>query len=337
MANLFLTNKCDRGCSFCFAKEGPWSIEYPARPLDMNEVAEFVELRSAAHPRETGVLGGEPLQYSRIAEVVQLMWNKGLTPKIFTSGSCLMPDDFISMNVAGQLRFVVNVSPWDSYSAERQVHLDRFLSLFGKYATLSYTMVDSDIDPIFLLDYIAKYKLLPFIRLGVALPIIGGGNQYVLSERYRDVGLRTVDFGKKAALRGLTLGTDCGFVACMFKPDELGLLLRLGMDLCFVCRPVMDVGPELEAWHCFPLSKLPRVSLRGNGNLEDAHHSLRKMASNLRERISPGIFSRCRGCLYRGRGQCDGGCLGLIISENTNVSEFPIAISIDGEDAECDA
>ena len=315
MANLFLTNICDRGCPFCFAKEGPWSQDYPGRPLTTAEVAEFVAIPSLNGRVERGIVGGEPLQYPQLTEVIRLMWREKLTPKIFTSGSCPLPEDLGSLRFEGNVHFVVNISPWDSYPVERQQCLDQFLKVFGKHVSLAYTMVDPDLDPAFLLEYIGHYHLQPFIRIGVALPIVGGTNQYVERERYRDVGLRMLDFAQKVAQQSVSLGTDCGFVACMFTPDEIGRLLQLGADVTFCCQPVVDIGPELEAWHCLPLAKLGRVSLRGCENLEQVNAEFRAMAEKLRENFGPGIYDRCAGCKYRERGQCVGGCLGLIVPD----------------------
>jgi hypothetical protein len=321
MPNLFLTNECDRGCVFCFAKEGPWSEKYPPRPLTMEEVVEFVAMPPMNERPERGIVGGEPLQYPQLVEVIRLMWQKKLTPKIFTSGSCQMPEGLHSLDITGRIHFLVNISSWDSYPPERQNNLDQFLTTFGKHVSLAYTILDPDIDPAFLLDYTAHYHLYPFIRVGVAVPTGGGTNQYVVPDRYREVGLRLLDLAKKAAKQYVRMGTDCGFVACMFTPEELGTLYRLGMDITFQCQPVVDVGPELDAWHCLPLAKLGRFSLRDCGSMTQINKEFQTMGKKLRERFGPGIYAKCAGCKYLARGQCAGGCLGHIVPEEECRSE----------------
>lgn len=312
MANIFLTDKCGRHCKFCFAKEGPWEDDYPARTLTMDQVSECIDMNWPPS-NQIGLVGGEPLKFPHLTDVIQLMWNKGLFPKVFTSGSCSIPEDLIAFKIVNKIRFIVNISPWDTYPRWRQKNLDMFLRTFHQRVHLGYTMLDPDIDPSFLLDYVEQYQLYPSIRIGIALPIVGKSNEYMPPERYREAALRFIDLTKKASRKAVVLGTDCGFVACMFTTSEIGLLLRLGTNLSFACQPVMDIGPDLETWHCFPLSKLPKVSLRENKNLQQVEGNLKKMADELREKFGTGIYERCKDCIFRRRGQCDGGCLGLMV------------------------
>jgi MoaA/NifB/PqqE/SkfB family radical SAM enzyme len=321
MANIFLTDKCGRNCSFCFAREGPWDDDYPARALTMDEVRECIDLDWPTPSNQVGLVGGEPLKYPQLTEVMKLMWDRGLYPKVFTSGSCTIPEDLIALKAERNFNFVCNISQWDTYTRWRQKNLDLFLKTFRRKVNLGYTMVDPDEDPSFLLDYVEEYNLYHSIRIGIALPIVGKSNQYMLPERYRDAALRFIDLARKASRKAIALGTDCGFVACMFTPTEIGYLMSLGMSLIFTCRPVIDIGPNLEAWHCFPLSKLPRISLRENRDLQQVEASLRRMADELREKFGPGIYARCKDCTFRRRGQCDGGCLGLMVPAKENLRE----------------
>lgn len=326
MPNLFLTDKCGRGCKFCFAQVGPWSDDYPRRALSFDEVTEIFQAWAAGQPRPLGLVGGEPLIYPRLLDVVNEMGRREIFTKIFTSGTCAFPEGLAEVPRTGGLNFVVNIAAWDTYPADQQNRLGEFLRTFGPLCSLSYTMVDPDRDPAFLLDYIAEYHLRHNIRMGVALPIVGlSQNEHLGQELYRAAGARFVEFAGQASRRNVVIGTDCGFVACMFEVSEIGRLLSQGMQLQFECGPAMDIGPDLEIWHCFPLSRMPRVSLREFKNLDRAKSALSSMADQLRERLGPGIFKRCRGCKYRARGQCKGGCLGLIVpSEDEMKGVSPI-------------
>lgn len=315
MANLFLTPYCDRGCTFCFAREGPWSCDYPARDLTMEEVEESVVAWRRSQRRDVGIVGGEPFYYSSLTKVVRLLWDNSLGAKIFTSGSCPIPEDLSRMEINGRLKFIVNVDRWDTYTEKRKENLDFFFKSFGKKVSLSYTMCDFDGAPGFLFDYINNYDLSRSIRFGIALPIAGRKNVFLPVESYREAGKWIVDFAKQAARQNVFVGTDCGFVACMFTPDEIGLLLRLGVDLRFICQPAMDIGPELEIWHCLAVAKLRRVSLRNCGEIHKADEQLRELAEKARELYGYGIYPRCKNCRYRLRGQCCGGCLGYILPD----------------------
>jgi hypothetical protein len=205
--------------------------------------------------------------------------------------------------------------------------LDQFLQRWGRHASLSYTIVEPDADTNFLLDYISQYRLIPFIRLGVALPMLGRANRYVPLERYTDVAQCVMGLAEQATQKGMSAGMDCGFVACMFKVREIGQLLRWGMTPNFSCCPIFDLGPGLEAWHCFPLSQMGRVKLRECGSVMEARKTLGRMADRMRERFGAGVYERCRDCSYRRSGQCQGGCLSLIAPGHTDLTDLLITES----------
>lgn len=176
-------------------------------------------------------------------------------------------------------------------------------------------MVDADADAGFLLDYIREYCLLRAFRVGIALPGAGGQNRYLSPDDYRAAGQALMRLARAAAEQGVTIGMDCGFVPCMFTETEIGALLRLGAKINFTCRPVIDVGPSLEAWHCLPLARMPRVDVRKCLDLREVATEFARMASVHRASHGHGIFRRCQGCGYRDRGLCSGGCLALMASD----------------------
>jgi len=334
MANLFLTNVCGRGCSFCFAQQGPWNEDYPARAVSREEAAEFAELSASSGPRSVSLLGGEPLLHPDYCEILQMLWAKGLSVRVFTSGSCPIPDGFHPAQLAGDLTFIVNVSPMDTYTPERRRNLDKFFQTFGEHASLSHTMLRPDATPAFLLDYITEYGLKPFIRVGIALPMLNKRNDHVLASQYRAIGLSFMDLARDAAERRIRLTMDCGFIACMFSADEIGLLFKLGTKVQFVCSPVVDVGPRLEAWHCFPLAGLPRISLRKCSSIAKGRMLFEKMTKGL---APSGIYPRCKRCIYREHGQCSGGCIALRVQDSDGIIDAARAAcaSLEADDRIC--
>lgn len=329
MANLFLTEQCRRNCSFCFAKIGPWSSDYLPRPLTKDEMKEFVDIPSIENIPARGVIGGEPLLHPDLVHLIQTMWRRGLTPKIFTSGTVPIPD-LNDLEMDSSLSFVVNAHPPESYKAKEWEHLESFFQRFHKNIHLGYTLLDPDQDPAYIQDYIRTYKLRPFIRLGIAMPIAGGNNEYISQDCYQQAAARILDFAKQTAKEGISIGTDCGLVACMFTIKEIGMLQRLGVELNFACRPAIDVGPDLESWYCFPLARFPRVSLRKNTNLVHVHERFAQMDMKIREFCSAGIFERCENCRLRDHKQCSGGCLAMIVNNHCKQTGLTVEEIISG-------
>lgn len=316
MANLCLTDRCERNCKFCFAKIGPWSEEYSPRRLTTDEICEFVDMPTSATRLECGFVGGEPLLHPDLPRIIKIFSERSIVPKIFTSGTCPVPQGMEELDEKDRFWFTANVHPPETYTRNEWKHLKTFFETFNRKVRLACTILDPDFDFSFLLDYFREYPLQPFLRVGIALPIAGGGNQFIGEEEYRDIALTFLELAKEASKHGILVGMDCGFVACMFTTDEIGLLQRYGVKPDFACRPVIDVGPDLESWYCFPLSKLPRISLRKEGSITGVYERFQRMANRIRGELSAGIFARCKDCRLRTKRLCAAGCLGMVLHKH---------------------
>ena len=309
MPNLYLTHKCTRGCSFCFARkvlaDGGGDVN---ELLTVEEVERLLEHFSGQFP-ELGLLGGEPFLYPYLGEVLELLRQRKILPKIFTSATNPMPDCLAGLDTDKQpITFVVNVGTRDSYSDEKYRNLIAFFSKFKQNASLSFTLFDLEADFSFLFDIIEEFQLKTrWIRVGVALPIYKGGNQYIRKEDYREAGRYFTRLAQEAARRQIRLGMDCGFVACMFAPEELGVLQRCGVQMAFCCRIALDIGPKLDAWSCFPLFQLHHENVLESETMKVL---VDKFDTHLVEYFDykPGIFEACGMCKYYKRKVCEGGC-----------------------------
>jgi len=309
MANLYLTHKCNRGCPFCFArkvlKEGGGNID---EILTIEEVKTLIDHFPHQFP-EFGILGGEPFLYPHLGELLELLWQNQIMPKIFTSATNPMPDSIRDIDILKTpVNFIVNVGTRETYSDEKYDNLVQFFSKFHMVSSLSYTILDLNADTTFLFDIIDQFKLLSrSIRVGVALPIYKGGNQYVAKEQYRELADFFVEFAQKAYRRNILLGMDCGFVACMFTPTQIGTLQRCGVKFSFVCGVAIDIGPKLKAWNCFPLFQLHRENVLEAKNIEEL---INKFNTKTNEYFNHqiGIFDECNDCKYFKRKVCEGGC-----------------------------
>ncbi len=321
MPNLFVSSKCERNCSFCFAKKGPWDASYHAHGMTLDEVKKFVDLKTGSNMREMGLMGGEPLYNPELKSIIEILWDKGYTPKIFTGISCDISDDILNLEIPPykRLRFVANLGPEDSYTEKQLKVMKTFFTKFSEHISLAHTILKIDEDLSYLIDYVKKYKLLPIIRLGLALPVADGSNDFVNKSDYRAFALKLIDFVEFAAEEGIIIGLDCGFVACMFTIEEIGKLQFRGIEFVFCCKPVIDVGPKLISWYCFPLAADTKIGLNGNDRLDYLENYFSGYSKEKREKLGVGIFEKCSSCDYLTMGLCNGGCLALLINEKKNL------------------
>jgi sulfatase maturation enzyme AslB (radical SAM superfamily) len=309
MANLYLTHKCNRGCPFCFArkvlKESGDNVD---ELLEIDDVKTLL-LHFSGQFGEMGLLGGEPFLYPYLDEVLDLLWKQNIVPKIFTSATNPIPESIRDLDITKYpLNFVVNVGTRDSYTDEKYKNLCDFFTKFHLISSLSYTILDFKANPTFLFDIIDHFKVRSrSIRIGVALPIYKGGNQYIDKKDYKELGKFIVKFARMAYKRSIILGMDCGFTACMFTPKEIGALQRSGVRFSFVCGAAVDIGPRLKAWNCFPLFQLHKENVLESKNI---HELIQKFDMNMHNYFhhQTGIFPECDVCKYFKRQMCQGGC-----------------------------
>ena len=307
MANLYLTHRCNRGCPFCFARK------VLSERKDINEILtvdEIVKLLDHYHNgfQALGLLGGEPFQYPYLAEVVNVLHERPILCKIFTSATNPLPKGIEELPASPDyMNFIVNVGERSTYSDNQFANLEHFFEKFHDISALSFTIFDLNADPSFLFDMIDKYRLSRTIRTGIALPIYQGGNKYIMLDEYKKAGeyfIRCVD---QAAARQITMNMDCGFQACMFNDEQRGHLIRQGTHLDFVCGAAIDIGPGLQAWNCFPLFQLGYVNALDADNENDLTKLLQEQVA---KEIGDGCGVRpeCKDCEFMLHGLCQGGC-----------------------------
>jgi len=309
MANLYLTHKCNRGCTFCFARKVlNESSRNEHEILTVSEIETLLEHFQGQFP-DLGLLGGEPFLYPHLGEILDLLWRNNIATKIFTSATEPLPNSIKDLDVTKRpVSFIVNVGNRESYSEEKYKNLTSFFEKFHAVSSLSYTIFDLNADPTFLFDIIDQFRLLTrSIRVGIALPIYKGGNQYIDKQDYGKAGEFFVEFAKAAYERNIILGMDCGFTACMFTPTEVGTLQRCGVRYSFACGAVVDIGPGLEAWSCFPLFQLHREQISDSTNMRELTRKFDMFMKGYFDN-QVGIFEECADCEYLKRRLCEGGC-----------------------------
>jgi len=81
-----------------------------------------------------------------------------------------------------------------------------------------------------------------------------------------------------------------------------------------VCGPVVDIGPDLEVWPCFPLSHIRGKSLYDFDTIPQVMDYLAKEVIK-RKKGNTGIYVECDECPSRMRAMCSGGCVTYLLPE----------------------
>jgi radical SAM protein with 4Fe4S-binding SPASM domain len=307
MANLSLTARCNRDCSYCFARQALGELGTETMPMERYE--QSLDFLQRSGISEVRLLGGEPTIHPRFCEMVVRALERGFDLLVFTGG--LIPEKalaVLSEIPVNRLKVLVNVLPPGGGPAAAVRKQARVFRRLGERVILGLNIVSPAVELAFLADWIERYGLAKNVRLGLAHPIAGGpapGNVHLHPRCYPEVGRRVAAFGRRARAAGIRISLDCGWVPCMFPEGALAELALEDGEAGLRCNPILDLLPDGGVISCYPLASR-REEL---GAAVDATWLRSRFTAAQAADRAFTLYPRCARCRWRRAGACTGGCL----------------------------
>jgi radical SAM protein with 4Fe4S-binding SPASM domain len=318
MSNIIFNSNCNRQCVYCFARQE----DRENKQLSLDNLTIICDFLQRSRKRKVNVLGGEPSLHPEFDVFLEYLISRGFVVHVFTNGM-ISHSTLESLHVLiakwqltrQRLKFIINVNE-EKYRPpkEKELQGNTFRELH-EFSTLSFNIFERDCCLDFLAALITRHQLIPEIRLGLASPILLNGKGYK-GNRFLAVDDYSCIAGKIMALSGLCrenaidIVFDCGFPLCMFSDEEIGRLYKNKTQLKFVCHPIPDIDPDLNVFHCYPLSGYFPQKLTHFRHLKEIHSYFSSLLAKSKSSERAGIFETCHACEYRHRGMCAGGCKG---------------------------
>lgn len=324
MPNIALTDYCNRNCPYCFAAERLRDRDRTDMSFDNFVVA--VDFLVDSGESEIVLLGGEPTLHPQFVDFHDYLLDRGLRVMTFTNGCTptKVVDQLSRSFVPERTHFTVNVNSATDREAWETAQQDYFLRRLANVSGLGFNMYRRDLDLGFLLDYIDRYGLRPHVRIGMAHPTTEESNAFLPPEDFHAVQSKIAAFVRLCHGRGVAVTLDCGFTLCGFTDEELGAVVRSQAVFQLACGPLIDIGPDLTTWSCFPLSSIEPARLTDFANLTELKRHFRDAVNKLvRERQHAGVFPDCPECRYRQRSVCTGGCIAHALRPNAPTHATP--------------
>jgi cyclic pyranopterin phosphate synthase len=254
------------------------------------------------------VLGGEPTLNPDFKPMIDRILQEDFKAVvIFTNG--LMPDDvltYLSNHDDPRVGIALNLNNQADHSPAEWTQVNNTMKALGKRIGLGINIYHSGQDYDYIIEAIDEYGLHPHVRAGLTHPVVGSKNIYARQDDFEAIAEDLVGFAEKAFRKDINFSFDCGFQFCMFSLDQHKALLRFGIKFRSECTPIIDIGPDLNVWRCFPLMNDVAGHLNefsGRKKIIDAfdkkYKSLQRMGNKM----------ECPQCMYRRNGLCSGGCL----------------------------
>lgn len=315
MPNILFTQRCVRSCPYCFA-EKHMSESSPEDIISWENLIFLADFLQASGERRFSILGGEPTLHPNFINMVLYLLERNFDINVFTSGimgdQVLDEASFLFSHLPFErLSFICNLNdPAQTRTPLPELEsVKRFLRVFGNRTVPGFNIYRTDFKLDFLFHYINEFGMHRNIRLGLAHPIVGKKNIFIKLPDMEAVINRLFSYAPMFERLRIKPGLDCGFPMCKFTNDQLAWLYRFtGGKYDFGCGPVVDIGPDLTIWPCFPLSSFQKRSVFEFNSLKEVFDFYRDLHEKIKVEAG-GIFLECDGCIFREEGICKGGCL----------------------------
>lgn len=328
MPNILFTQSCIRSCPYCFAKKH-MAESAPSDILSWEDLIYLADLLEAGGEHRFSILGGEPTLHPEFNNMLLYLLERNFDINVFTSG--IMADrkldeaELLFGDVPPErLSFICNFNdPKKTRTSLAETEsLKRFLKKFANRIIPGFNIYRTDFELDFLFRYIYEYGLHRTIRLGIAHPIAGKKNLFIQPIDIETIIKRLFSYAPTFERLRIKPGLDCGFPMCLLNNEQLGWLYRFtGGHYDFGCAPVIDIGPDMMVWSCFPLSGFHKKSVFEFNSLREIHDFFDNLHNVIRIEVG-GIFEECDNCAFREDHLCKGGCLAHILNQFKN--EYPL-------------
>lgn len=331
MPNVLFTQSCTRSCPYCFAKKH-FDGSVPTDIISWENLIYLADFYTLSDHKQFQILGGEPTLHPDFNDMISYLLERGFGVNVFTNG--IMSDEKLAEAAmifkdipVEKLSFTLNLNEPKStpQSLAETESIKRFLGHFGYRITPGFNIYKLDFDLSFIFQLINEYGLNRTVRIGLAHPIAGKKNKFIPIKDIKKIIDRLFTYLPAMERLRIKPGLDCGFPLCQFDDEQLGWLYRnTGGQYDFGCAPVIDIGPDLSIWPCFPLSSFHKKSIYDFNNINEIF----KLYDSIHEKVrieTGGIYEECDHCQYREEGLCKGGCLAHNL--NSFLDEYPIRMS----------
>lgn len=312
MANLIVSNICNLNCSYCFAREYIGTAKHDSNlnfiPLDSFE--NHLDFLDRSGIEQVRIIGGEPTLHPEFPELLRAALLREKKIVIFSHG--LIPEPALASieSISPENCSVLvnmNASRNGEGLDEREMVIQRdVIKRLGPRALLGYNIYLTNFCLDELLQLIEQAGCQKAIRLGLSHPTLTDKNSFLHPKQYPFVGQKIIAFASVAAEAGIRLEFDCGFVRCMFSDEGIDILRSTGADFGWRCNPILDIGINGKALHCFPLANQIQESINDGWDASGLRESMEAQTDPYRV---AGIYPECSSCFVKERGECTGGCL----------------------------
>lgn len=317
MPNIAITTNCNLSCKYCFANEFVGSSKSNEMSFANYLLVKKFILKSGC--REFGLIGGEPSIHSEFKKILQDCINDYYVQKvrIYTNGIKLK--EYLGEYTCSKFRFLINCNSPEVIGEKNYATLCNNLVLFAKAynaknrITLGINLYHPHQEFQYIIDLCKKLELHE-LRVSITTPL----QDIDMHEYFAEMKPLLMSFYRELIKYHIQPKYDCNVMpSCVYTEKELfemaTLLSNSGPERSrligekSICRPVIDILPDLTAIRCFGMSDVCKVKITEFKSVTDlANFFLKEIDFRIANTLK---HNDCDSCYKYKTLQCAGGCL----------------------------
>ncbi len=323
--NIMLTRTCSLHCSYCFAQGAMQYEPVQQAQIPLENLERICRFMATGGLDRVNLLGGEPTLHTNFREAVTIALDHISNVHIVTNGLWSPRVRSVLADLPPHRIFLlINLNPPEVFGAAKYAAFLKNLEYVAEWPNVAFAInIDRrEYDYSRVLDLATRFGIRQ-LRWSLSYPIASDASTYTLPvQSYPETTARLVEFLIRARSLGITAASDCGVPNCAFTDEQIGRLYKHGIaPELGLCSPILDVGIDLQVYHCFPLHDVFRRSLDRFGSLREMRQYFEVNAGQLKWRSYP--MQACTTCEYRIERRCSGGCLAAsIIAEDVDAGSL---------------
>jgi hypothetical protein len=322
MANINITNVCNRKCPYCFAEE--FTLCAAKEFMTFENFKKAVDFVASVKGERVGILGGEPTLHPEFELFMEYVLNHPGVSQVtlFTNGS--HPEYIKRYLSSPKFGCLVNCnSPKDLGDTDYQSLVDGLKDVFSdgiysKNVNVGLNVYSPEIDYSFIVD-ICKLIKRDSLRLALAIPMNAYENEYDPLRMFYYAKPTLLSLFEKLLDAGVMPHFDCNLVSpCVWSAEETNFIRKFqelpsaaahGFNLLTgnTCCPVIDISPDLTAVRCFGMSRDHKVNITDFNNVNDLRAYFSTLTDSYKFAVS--THENCDKCNSRMMQKCTCGCL----------------------------
>ncbi len=273
--NIYPTDYCNRRCPFC-KLTGVLTTQEDRDDMTMEDINTIIDFCKRSGVNQIRILGGEPSHHPQIVDLIERVYERGLSVGIIFTNGIFDNDKLIKCILRHSIPINMNYFPKDEYQ-DGQLELvhENMRRLFLESVDLkgmvgqklikdrnfvfSITFYKPHQEYQYIIDACLKYGV-DSIRWAASHSSITQENRHVHWGLLRQMVPLMVNFVRDAIKAGISTCVECGLVPCVLTRQEYYFLSRFVVDFRFRCEPILDVFPDLSVHYCMGMPIVSRIT-----------------------------------------------------------------------------